>query len=301
MLRRSLLYLSRSRQLRHWMEQSGTAQKFTARFVAGRTIEQGLAVVSRLASEQILATLDFLGENVTTLADAEVCREVYLRALSDVQPYRGTVSLKLTQFGLDFSPSDCLHNIRPLVACARAEGSRVEVDMESSEYTDRTLAIVQQLREEFGDHVRVAIQAYLHRSEADIARLSELQIPVRLCKGAYKEPASLAWPGKDRVDENYRKLACQLLDHGAYPAIASHDEAMLRACLEHVREQKIAADRFEFQMLYGIRRDLQRELVKDGYRLRLYVPYGEAWYPYFMRRLAERPANLLFLMRNLLR
>jgi proline dehydrogenase len=300
-LRRSLLYLSGSRVLREWMERSSTAQKFTSRFVAGRTLDEGLQVLRKLSAEGVLATMDFLGENVTSLEDAAVSRDIYLEALKSGEPFAATVSLKLTQFGLDLSDDACLRNVRPLVDCARTQNSRVEIDMESSEYANRTLRIVQQLHEEFGGHVRAVIQAYLYRSEDDIAALSARCIPVRLCKGAYSEPAAVAFPNKIEVDENYVKLMRQLLDRSAYPAIASHDEAIIRAALNYVREQKIAPDRFEFQMLYGIRRDLQRELVSNGYRLRLYVPYGDAWFPYFMRRLAERPANLLFLLKNLLR
>ncbi len=179
--------------------------------------------------------------------------------------------------------------------------SRVEVDMESSEYTDRTLRIVHEVQDRYQGCVRAVIQAYLYRSEEDIARLSAAGIPVRLCKGAYREGPEVAFPKKSDVDANYVKLMKQLLDRGTYPAIASHDENIVREALRYSAEQKISADRFEFQMLYGIRRDLQREIVQKGYRLRLYVPYGDAWYPYFMRRLAERPANVLFLAKNLLR
>ncbi len=173
--------------------------------------------------------------------------------------------------------------------------------MESSEYTDRTLEIVTSLQNDFNGHIRAVIQAYLYRSEKDIRMLSARGIPVRLCKGAYREPPSEAFPQKSEVDANYVKLMRLLLNEGTYPAIASHDEKIIRQAVRHIREQKIGSDRFEFQMLYGIRRDLQRELVRQGFRLRLYVPYGDAWYPYFMRRLAERPANIFFLAKNLLR
>jgi proline dehydrogenase len=301
MLRRSLLYLSESRVLRQWMEHSRISQKLTARFVAGRTLDDGLRVLQKLSTERMLATLDFLGENVTTLGEAEISRDTYLDALRHVQPFSATVSLKLTQFGLDLSEEACLANLHDLMVCARAEQSRVEIDMESSEYVDRTLRIVEQLHSEFGGYVRAVIQAYLYRSEGDIGRLSSRQIPIRLCKGAYHEPASVAYPNKADVDGNYVKLMRQLLDKGCYPAIASHDEAIIRNALVYITEQKIASDRLEFQMLYGIRRDLQRELVASGYRVRLYVPYGNAWFPYFMRRLAERPANLIFLLQNLAR
>jgi proline dehydrogenase len=188
-----------------------------------------------------------------------------------------------------------------LASRAQEMKSRVEVDMESSEYTDRTLRIVHEVQDRYPGCVRAVIQAYLYRSEEDIARLSAAGIPVRLCKGAYREGPEVAFPKKSDVDANYVKLMKQLLDRGTYPAIASHDENIVREALRYSAEQKFSADRFEFQMLYGIRRDLQREVVQKGYRLRLYVPYGDAWYPYFMRRLAERPANVLFLAKNLLR
>ena len=303
MLRRTLLYLSQLRWLRRWMEQSRTSRRLTSRFIAGLTLEDGIAVLRRLATEHIFGTLDFLGENVTSLEDAARSRDAYLAALSEIKRENlpATVSLKLTQFGLDLSEDACFENMRVLVEGACRRGSRIEIDMESSEYTDRTLSMVTELHQRFPGCLRAVIQAYLYRSESDIVRLSGLGIPVRLCKGAYHEPASVAWPEKADVDDNYVKLTRLLLDVGTYPAIASHDERMIREALGHIQEQKIAPDRFEFQMLYGIRRDLQRELVAKGYRLRLYVPYGEAWYPYFMRRLAERPANVLFLMRNLMK
>ncbi len=303
MLRTTLLYLSQLRWLRRWMEQSRTSRRLTARFIAGLTLEDGIAVLHRLAAEHIFGTLDFLGENVTSLVDATHSRDAYLSALSQIkrEALPATVSLKLTQFGLDLSEDACVENVLALVDCAARLGSRIEIDMESSEYTERTLRIVTGLQQRFPGCVRAVIQAYLYRSEADIVRLSELGIPIRLCKGAYNEPASVAWPEKADVDQSYVKLTRLLLDRGTYPAIASHDERMIRAALAHIQEQKIPLDRFEFQMLYGIRRDLQRELVAKGFRLRLYVPYGEAWYPYFMRRLAERPANVLFLMRNLMK
>jgi proline dehydrogenase len=285
------------------MENSSLSRRLTSRFVAGRTLEEGIQVLNQLARQHILGTLDFLGENVKSLDEAAQSRNSYLAAQCAIQKANlpATVSIKLTQFGLDFSEEACLSNVIELIERARAMGSRVEIDMESSEYTDRTLAIVTRLQNQFPGSVRAVIQAYLYRSEADIHLLSELQIPVRLCKGAYREPATVAFPRKDDVDANYVKLMKLLLDHGTHPAIASHDERIVDEALRHVKEQNIAPDRFEFQMLYGIRRDLQRKLVSQAYRLRLYVPYGDAWYPYFMRRLAERPANVIFLARNLLR
>src|SRR5947209_2712511 len=278
MLRRSLLALSESRPLRHWMEQSATAQRFTSRFIAGRTLADEVEVVRQLAAERMLATLDFLGENVTSIEEAQASQINYLAAFEPIQPYGGTVSIKLTQFGLDLSREVCVRNVRALVACAERYDTRVEVDMESSAYTARTIEIVEELNREFPGRVRVAIQAYLYRSEADISALSQQGIPVRLCKGAYHEPASIAYPQQADVDANYVKLMRVLLGNGTYPAIAGHDDAMIAAALDFVREQNIAPERFEFQMLYGIRRDLQRDLVAKGHRVRLYVPYGNAWF-----------------------
>jgi proline dehydrogenase len=303
MLRRSLLYLSEQSWLRHWIEHSPLSQRLTGRFVAGRTLAEGIRVLEALAAERILGTLDYLGEGVASLADAAASKNSYLAALDELNRARipASVSIKLSQFGLDLSEAACRSNVMELAARARTIDSRIEVDMESSAHTDRTLQLVTELHECFPGHVRAVIQAYLYRSEADIQNLSSRGIPVRLCKGAYREPASLAFPRKSEVDANYVKLMKQLLETGTYPAIASHDENIIREALRHIREQSISPDRFEFQMLYGIRRDLQRELIASGFRLRLYVPYGDAWYPYFMRRLAERPANLLFLAKNLVR
>jgi proline dehydrogenase len=280
------------------METSPAAKRLTRRFVAGETLEQELAVCARLANGKIFSTLDHLGENVTTLEEAEASRDAYLGALDEIQN-RGlpsTVSIKLTQFGLDLSPEACLENVRALAARASEIGTRIEIDMESTGYVDRTLEVVEKI-----GTARAVIQAYLYRSAADIERLNGLQIPVRLCKGAYNEPASVAFPAKRDVDRNYLALMKTLLDKGTYPAIASHDETILGEAFRYARERKIEPEKFEFQMLYGIRNDLQQRIIDLGYRLRVYVPYGAAWYPYFMRRLAERPANALFLAQNLFR
>lgn len=303
MLRQSFLYLSQQSWLRHWMENSPLSQRITSRFIAGQRLEEGIRVLEKLQKEKITATLDFLGENVSTLDEAAQSRDNYLKAQAAIRQsgLPATVSIKLTQFGLDFSEEACLNNVAQLVECARSINSRVEIDMESSDYTDRTLKIVTALHARFGGHVRAVIQAYLFRSEADIRSLSAQAIPVRLCKGAYSEPPAVAFPLKSDVDANFVKLMKLLLDDGAYPAIASHDETILNQARLYVQERKISPERFEFQMLYGIRRDLQNKLTGEGFRLRLYVPYGDAWYPYFMRRLAERPANVLFIAKNLLR
>jgi proline dehydrogenase len=303
MLRRILLSLSQDKRLRQWFEQSRLSQRLIARFVAGRSLEDEIRAVRCMAGEGFLATLDFLGENVTSLPEAAECRNHYLEALNRIRAGQlpASVSLKLSQFGLDLSFEACAANLRAVVESAHQIGTRVEIDMESSAYTERTLEVVRALHTACPGCVRAVIQAYLRRSESDIAELNALGIPVRLCKGAYREPEAIAFPSKADVDANYRKLMFQLLRNGVYPAIASHDQQIVRQAAEFAHANQLPPDRFEFQMLYGIRRDLQRELIAQGFRLRLYIPYGDAWYPYFMRRLAERPANVLFLLRNLLR
>jgi proline dehydrogenase len=284
------------------METSPSAARLTARFVAGLRLEDAMAVAERLARERILVSLDHLGESVTSLEEAEASRESYIDALQQISRagLDASVSIKLTQFGMDLSEPACLANVERLVSEAARLGKMVEIDMESSEYVDRTLEIAVAMHQAH-HNVRAVIQAYLHRSEKDVERLSELRLPVRLCKGAYKEPASAAMQRKSEVDANYVRLMQALLDHGAHPGLATHDEKIIAAAHRFTSEHNIAADRYEFQMLYGIRRDLARGFARDGCRIRLYVPYGEAWYPYFMRRLAERPANLVFLARNFFR
>ena len=288
--------------LRRWVETSPAAARLTSRFVAGRSIDQEIEVIQRLARDGFLATIDYLGENVTSLEEARRSRDAYLGILDRIAPLSAgaTVSVKLTQLGLDMSGEACRANLTALVERAIQIGTAVEIDMESHEYVDRTLNIVTAIHERYG-HVRAVIQAYLRRSERDVDRLCDLRIPARLCKGAYREPPEIAYQKKTEVDANYVRLMHKILGRGAYPAIATHDESILAEAVKAVKSKNLASDGFEFQMLYGIRRDLQKRLVTDGCRLRLYVPYGDAWYPYFMRRLAERPANLMFIVRNLVR
>ncbi len=301
-LRSVLLFLSRQKQLRRWMETSPLAERLTRRFTAGQTLERGITVGRRLNAEGILVTLDHLGENVTSEVEAAASRDAYLEALRRIEEcgLNASVSIKLTQFGLDLSETLCRSNVETLVAKANDLGGFVEVDMESHEYVDRTLNLVTEMHRRYG-RVRGVVQAYLRRGEADTRRLCESGVPVRLCKGAYREPVAVVFPRKADVDVNYVRLARILLEQGAYPALATHDPNMIEQTLRFAREMGIGRERFEFQMLYGIRRDLQSRLIKEGYQLRLYVPYGDAWYPYFMRRLAERPANVLFILRNLFR
>jgi proline dehydrogenase len=302
MTRELFLYLSRRESLRKWMEAWPPSRKVTRRFVAGDTLEEALAACEELQRGKIVSTLDHLGENVRTIEEASASCDAYVSALEQIgtRQLSSTIAIKLTQFGLDLSRDTCLENVRRLEAKAKTAGSRVEIDMESSAYTERTLAMAIQAGQECGC-VRVCVQAYLHRSAADIERLNAAGVPVRLVKGAYREPPSAAFPRKQDVDANYATLMKTLLDHGVYPAIATHDEKLIQEALEYVEGRSIRQDSFEFQMLYGIRRDLQRKLIDAGFRLRLYVPYGTEWYPYFMRRLAERPANLWFVLKNLLK
>jgi proline dehydrogenase len=302
MVRALLLFLSRQKQLRQWMETSPTARRLATRFVAGETLDLALALSRGLNAEGISVTLDHLGESVTSLDEAAEARDVYLRALEAIHSsgINGNVSLKLSQFGIDLSEADCRANVERLTERAAQFGNFVRVDMESSAYTDRTIALVTSLHARHAS-VGTVIQAYLHRSQADVENLCALGIRVRLCKGAYMEPAAVAFPTKRDVDRNYVELMKLLLDRGTYPAIATHDEKMIEATKAYAASKNTPRDAFEFQMLYGIRRDLQRRLIAEGYRLRLYVPFGKAWYPYYMRRMAERPANVLFILRNLFR
>ena len=284
------------------METSRLARRVASRFVAGDTLAESLEVARSINAEGITVTLDHLGENVTSLAEAAASREVYVRALEEIARtgIQGNVSLKLTQFGMDLSEAACRANAEQLVSRAAELGSFVRVDMESSAYTDRTLALVTGLHARYGS-VGAVIQSYLHRSRADVEMLCAGGIRVRLCKGAYLEPPAVAFQRKSEVDRNFVELMRILLERGVYPAIATHDEKMIRATERFAADRGIGRDGFEFQMLYGVRRDVQRRLVREGYRLRLYVPFGRAWFPYVMRRMAERPANVIFVARNLLR
>ncbi|HUB83756.1 MAG TPA: proline dehydrogenase family protein [Bryobacteraceae bacterium] len=284
------------------METSPLARRLSARFIAGSNLEQALAVCRDLNSEGATVTLDVLGESVSSVEEAAAARDAYLRTLSAIhdKEIQGNVSLKLTQFGLDLAADACRANVTQLVERAAALNGFVRVDMESHEYVDRTLDLVCSLHANYAG-VGTVIQSYLYRSRKDIEMLNSQGIRVRLVKGAYLEPASVAFPKKAQVDANYIELMQLLLAEGTYPAIATHDETIIAATKAYANSRQISRDSFEFQMLYGIRRDLQRGLAKEGYRVRVYVPYGEAWYPYYMRRLAERPANLLFILRNIFR
>jgi proline dehydrogenase len=307
MLRSFLLWLSRNKTVRSWTIHWGFARRAARRFVAGETIEEAIQAIRELSTQGISATLDHLGENVETAADAARATEDYLKALDAIgaSGVQSHVSVKLTALGLDLGDELCRANMTRILAKAKEIGVLVTIDMESTDYTERTLAIFRELRREFSN-VGIVIQAYLYRSEADIVALCREGAHVRLCKGAYKEPPVHAFPRKADVDANYVRLMKMLLSPEAranktYGAIATHDVRMIDATRQYSQEQMVPRDEFEFQMLHGIRRDLQKGLAADGYGMRVYVPYGTEWYPYYVRRLAERPANVWFIVSNFFR
>jgi len=308
MLRAFFIYLSKLHWMRSLILKLGFTRKASRRFVAGETAQAAIEVVRRLNRQNILATLDHLGEDVHTEADARNARDDYVHLL-DLIHQSGVpshVSLKLTQFGLDVSGDVCRELVASVIEKAAQVGTFVRIDMEDSSHTERTLAVYRDMRQKYAN-VGIVIQAYLYRTEGDIRGLVNDSIAtVRLCKGAYKEPASIAFPRKADVDANMVRLMQFMLGdkaqaHGAYLAMATHDVKMIEATKKFVAEHNISKDAFEFQMLYGIRRDLQQQLAAEGYRMRVYVPYGNEWYPYFMRRLAERPANIWFILSNFFR
>jgi proline dehydrogenase len=305
MFRSILLSLSGSKSARSFITWFPLSRSVSKRFVAGEQLYDITGAVADLKVQGLQVTIDHLGENVSNEEEATKATLAYLSVLDamDKAGLKSHVSVKLTQFGMDLSDDICISNLRRVAERAKALNTFVRVDMESSEYTDRTLEAVRIVRRMGYDNVGVVIQAYLFRSAEDITQLCKEGIRVRLCKGAYKEPPDKAFPNKADVDANYIKLANMLLDASRddtdlYPALATHDEAMITSAKQYARLNEISVSAFEFQMLYGIRRDLQEQLLKDGYNVRVYVPYGSEWYPYFMRRLAERPANLWFFITN---
>ncbi len=302
MLRTLLLELGKSSRLRRWITSNGTTRRLAQRFVPGEELAAALEAARKCNHGGMAATLDHLGENVLTREDAERACTSYAQALDGIaaENIDANVSLKLTHIGLDLGDEFCAEQLRIVTSRASQLRNFVRVDMEGSSYTDRTLQIVKQARSE-NDAVGTVIQAYLYRSEADIRELLSIGCRIRLVKGAYKEPAKIAFPRKKDVDANYIKLMKILLPSGIYHAIATHDPNMVEATIRFAAEHDITKDKFEFQMLYGIRTDLQARLVRQGYRVRVYIPFGRDWFPYFMRRLAERPANLLFFARHVFR
>lgn len=304
MLRSALLYLSNQQRVFRFVRNNRLAKRFARRFVAGETLEDALGAVQALNAKEITASLDLLGESVTNEREARAAGAAYLDMLDRIHErgLNANVSVKLTAMGLDVSEDLCVSIMHDVLGRAQALNTFVRLDMESSAYTERTLRMFEdRLYPAYKDHVGIVLQSYLYRTSSDVERAIQIHCRVRLCKGAYKEPASVAFADKKEVDANYLKCMHSLLDRGNYPAIATHDPKLIDAAKRFVTEHAIDTSRFEFQMLYGVRRDLQEQLVRDGYRMRVYVPFGTQWYPYLMRRLAERPANVAFMTGNIVR
>jgi proline dehydrogenase len=301
-LRAFLLFLSHQESFKNFILRFKIFRRIARRFVAGETLDDAIRAAREANLQGIKASSDLLGENTLTREDAVRAAEDILGMLDRIRAEKVdcNISVKLTQLGLDLDTDFCRQNLLRIVRHAAELGNFIRVDMEDSNYTERTLDVVLQTHREAGN-VGTVIQAYLYRSEKDVRLLVENGVGIRLCKGAYLEPATVAFKKKRDTDANYVELMKLLLQSGLYHGIATHDEAMIAATKQFARAQDLSGDRFEFQMLYGIRRDLQQQLAAEGYNMRVYIPYGMRWYPYFMRRLAERPANLLFILRNLFR
>ena len=304
MLRNALLYLSSQPQVFKFVRRNAMAKSFASRFVAGETLDTALAAVKQLNSNGITATLDLLGESVHSESEARNSARSYLQMLDEIkrQKLDANASVKLTAMGLDISEDLCVSNMQNILDKAREYETFVRLDMEGSDYTEKTLDLFyERLYPSYRGNVGIVLQSYLYRSTSDAEIANKAGARVRLCKGAYKEPATVAYPDKKDVDESYVRCMKLLLEGGHYPGIATHDEEIVNQTKRFARDNEISNDRFEFQMLYGVRRDLQEKLVKEGYRMRVYVPYGTQWYPYLMRRLAERPANVAFITGNVIK
>ena len=302
MVRSTLLKLSENKKFARWVTSNQTTRKMSHRFVAGEALEEAIAAARVCNDRGMSVSLDYLGENVASAADAQRARDAYLEIFDRIAAEKldANVSCKLTQLGLDMSAEFCEGQLLSIVEHAARHGNFLRADMEGSLYTARTIDVVKRVRSQ-SPAIGTVIQAYLYRSEQDVNDLLAYGCRIRLCKGAYKEPPEVAFPNKEDVDANYVKLIRLLLPSGFYHGIATHDPKMIAATIRCAAEKKISKEDFEFQMLYGVRTDLQRQLVRDGFRLRIYIPYGQYWFPYFMRRLAERPANLAFFVRNFFR
>ena len=303
MLRAFFIALSRSRMMRKIAEHSPIGNRMSKRFVAGFTVDDAMRATKVMNDLGIAVSIDNLGEDVTDAGEARASAQLYSQLLDEIarRGLNANVSLKLTHMGLDVDEPMAREIVSGLVHKAADLNSFIRVDMEGSSYTQKTLDFVKALHERHPGRVGTVIQSYLYRSEKDVEDLLQHRIRIRLCKGAYREPHSIAYQKKADVDASYLKLAKMLLKSGVYHGIATHDEKIIRATIAFARAEQVPPEAFEFQMLYGIRRDLQEQLVKDGWRMRVYIPFGTEWYPYFMRRLAERPANVLFIAKNFFR
>ena len=302
LLRNVMLWLAASETIERWIAGSRLSRALARRFVAGESAEEALVAARGLNDRGALVSLDYLGENVTSPSEARAVAQTYQALLRAIAERRldCNVSLKLTALGLDIERDLCVQNMREVLDVARETDNFVRIDMEGSAYTQVTLDLFEQLYCTLGyTNVGIVLQSYLYRSMADMERAIELKARVRLCKGAYNEPREIAFPRKADVNHNFVAMARRLLREGNYPGLATHDAEIIAWVKRFVQAESIDRSRYEFQMLYGVRRDLQRQLIAEGYNLRVYVPYGEAWYPYLMRRVAERPANLLFVLRAL--
>lgn len=300
--RSALLYLARQDRLKDFAARFAAFRKITARFIAGESSDEAIAAIKELNTRGCSASFDHLNESVDSVAETEAEVGEYLSVLAkiDESGINSNVSIKLTQFGLDIDPELAYRNARTVVEDAARRGNFVRVDMEGSTVTQVTIDIFKRLRSEFGlNDVGIVLQSYLYRTEEDARDLLKIPARIRICKGAYDEPPEVSYPDKKDVDANYVRVMKLLLASGTYHGIATHDPKMIDATIAFAQNEGIGKEAFEFQMLYGIRRDLQEQLARDGYNIRVYVPYGKHWYPYFMRRLAERPANIWFVMKNL--
>ena len=300
-MREFLLRLSENKRFAPFIIHNGVSRRVARRFVAGETLDDAIVAAEAVNRDLQLASLDLLGENVSDEVGARNAAAGYRAIFDRIAQERldANVSLKLTQLGLDLGDDLCRELLEAIVEHATNLGNFVRIDMEGSAYTQRTVEITKRVRAEYSA-VGTVMQAYLYRTEQDVRDLLAVGCRMRLCKGAYKEPPEVAFQKKSEVDANYVKLMKLLLPSGIYHGIATHDPAMIQATKDFARDNSIASDKFEFQMLYGIRTDLQKQLVREGFRLRVYIPFGVDWFPYFMRRLAERPANVAFFLRNLL-
>jgi proline dehydrogenase len=304
MIRNALLYLSSQPHVFKFVRNNRFAKHFASRFVAGETIADALAAVRALNAKGITASLDLLGESVYNEREARTARDEYIRILDKIAESKvdANVSVKLTAMGLDIDQELCVVIMQDILARAQKYDTFVRLDMEASNYTEITLKLFEErLYPQYKANVGVVLQSYLYRTFADVEHMNALRARVRICKGAYKEPPTVAYPEKKDVDATYVKCMKELMLKGNYPGIATHDPAIITEAKRWAKEQNIASDRYEFQMLYGVRRDLQDALVKEGYRVRVYVPFGTQWYPYLMRRLAERPANVAFITGSVIR
>ncbi len=301
-LKDTLLYLAQNERMRDFVVQNKLARKISHRFVAGETLESAIEATRVLNKKHIQVALDHLGENVSDAGEAQAATQDYTNAIECIKQagVDANISIKLTALGLDSSLELCERNLHTILDCAYQRSVFVCIDMEGSPYTEQTVEATLRVHQQY-EHVGTVIQSYLFRSKKDIEQLIASGVRVRLVKGTYKEPPSIAYQSKSDVDHHYVQLMMMLLAQGNFPAIATHDEEIINAACKFVRDRGISKDAFEFQMLYGVRRGLQEQLVNKGYNVRVYVPYGSHWYPYLMRRIAERPANLVFVMSNAMR